>query len=785
MSLKLFQIVLLITVFSSIASAFDLNLTETNYLENTVIVSKIEMNIGNNVNPDSNIIVKVDNNETVRLQLKRLLELNQVRFNLSESRFLLMGNSIKTKSIIGNAFLGLRVTPGVVNDVEVIVSGTNANEPRIDVGNDQTDDWIFLGQSNSFNSAITGIGVNLQNEAGSFILATKDKFLCSLVDLPLTKDIKVEVKYKLSDISNTGGNISATLFSVSQDGVSAQGGSDNCDLPEPVNTNSEFRACSMKLSTVVKGKYYVCVGTKTDRPDGKDLYTIPIDDKPDSSFLCSGDVSSGELGCAKVQGGDFFIKISTGNYNKILDGNTNFNDWLVFPDSIKLAIQSQLINCNENCVVPINIKLNSGTFRIDKFRVRSSNFETDSMFDGSFENAKFSMINNINVTINTTNLSLSLSSLGLNTSNLSLGRHKLKIIIGSEEKEKEFSVATTTASEKFNSIKSNLENVGKKLEETLSKNQALLLKLNKKIDLETAINSVRLKVGELNSIINQTMPASEKDKKAEDALKSINDLVQTLPKLVIDRGKASDQQVVTLKDLEGLSNLDEKDLFFEQSKISGKIEMSVAEATNFKGEKELITIVNLEATANEDLDEANYLVRVPKNLKSLIRNKEDLNDNNGIKVLKRLNKGDKLKFEFIIDGNQINSFYDFKTIYLPSKIEPTIKSECGNRVCELPLENEFTCPKDCKREFPINLIVGLLVIALLVCLLVFEFTKENPPSIVVRIRSSFGSHKNSVIENYISNCLKKKVPEDQIRRALAAKGWKKEKIDIAFKKIKK
>ncbi len=782
MRLKIIQLGLLILLFSVVASAFDLELIENSYLPNTSIVANLKMIIDNNTKTDSNIIIKIDDKEITRTTLKDLMDLNQVRYNVTESRFLLGSNSFKTRTLNNNAFLGIRVPPGVINLVDVIVSGNNAREPTIDIGNDNSEEWIFLGNKSSFNPPITGSGVNLGGESGNFILSTINNYLCSLIDLPLTKDIKVEAKYKLSDAAKTGGNITATLFGIGQDGTSATGGSDSCDMPEP-NTNSEFRSCIMRLSLVAKGEYYVCLNTKSDRTDGADLYSIPIDDKPDSSFLCAGDVNTGQLVCAKAQGGDFFIRVSTGDYNKILNGNTNFGEWLTFPESIKLSIQSQLTNCNENCIIPIKTKLNGGSLNINKFLVRSGSFETDSMFDGVFQEQRFSIINNANVS-NRINLSLSLSKLSLNTTNMSFGVHRIKLKFGDIENNKTFTVASIAISSRFNSIKNNLKFAEGSLEELLSKSPDLLNKIGKKAEVESTINALKLKTTELNSIENQTIASSEKDKRAEEIFNNTNMLIDKLPKAVFNRGKASDKQVINLKDLKDISNFDDKDLFFEQKRISTQISMDVVEALSFSGIKELKTFLNIEATANEDLEEAEFILLIPNSLRNVIKGTE-LNHEKGIKITKGLNNGEKLNFALNLEGSQLKSFYDFKVIYIPNSITPSVTSSCGNKVCEIPLENKFTCPVDCEIKFPVKPMLILIIVAIVICLIVFIFTMGKPFKVIAKIKGLFiKSDGLTSIENYISNCLKKNISEDKIRKALSMKSWSKRDIDVAFKKIR-
>ena len=374
-------------------------------------------------------------------------------------------------------------------------------------------------------------------------------------------------------------------------------------------------------------------------------------------------------------------------------------------------------------------------------------------------------------------LVLLLNALNLRTDNLTLGNHKLKITIGNEQREQDFSISSTTTTEKFNSIKSTIENIKTGLENSLAVNQPLLLKLDKKSEIETTINTIKLKLSELNNIENQTIPSSEKEKKAEEIFESLQQSTKNLPKLMLERGKATDQQVVSIEDLRGLTKLDEVELFFEQKKIITKIEMEVLEVIDYTGNKKLKTFVALETTANDDLNEADYLAVVPTNLRNLVGNINELNHEKGKKITKKLNKGEKFKTEFKLEGNQIENFYNFKVLYLPYKIEPVVRSECGNKVCEIPLENKLTCPADCKIQYPPILwtfIISIITIAVITSFVIFLFTKEKPPQWVIKIKGKFIKEKDlTKIEIYISNCIKRKIPEEKIRKALLEKGWKK------------
>lgn len=774
MRLKIIILVFLVLLFSTITSAFNLGLVEKIYLQNSSIIANLNINITNNIDPDSDLTVYIDNKEVTKTTLKQFMDLSQVRFNVSDSKFSLTGNSFKTKTINQNSLFGLRIAPGLINLADIVVSGSNAKEPRIDINLDNKDEWIFLGDKSSFNSPITATGVDVNNEAGSFVLTTKNTFLCSLIDLPITKDLRIEVKYKTINPSETEKDLEANFFSVGDDSLSAFGGSEKCDLPEPTNTNSEFRSCELKLSQVAEGKHYICVSTKKDRQDAGDLYSIPIDDKADNSFVCSGDVSSGALGCAKAQGGDFLIRVSTGDYNKVLNGNTNFGDWLIFPEAIKIGIQNSITNCQENCIVPFKAKLTSGSLTVNKFLVRSGSFESDSMFDGIFEKSIFTHINNNNSTISL-NVTLPLGRLSINTTNLSLGNHVLKIRLGNEEKQSSFDVATTAVGYRFRSIKETVEATESGLKDMLNKDANLLLLVNKKTDVENALNKLNLKINELRVLENQTSTASEKDKKAEDILNETTILIENLPRFVINRGKASDRQVINLKDLKDLSNFDEKDLFFEQKKISVNVKMDVVETISFSNKKELKTFVSVEATGNDDIEESKFLLLIPNNIRSSIKGIQ-LNHEKGLQLEKSLDQGTKFNIDFSIDGAYLNRFYDFKLVYIPNKIEPIIKSVCGNNECEIPLENEITCAVDCKKKLPIKFIVIVLVIGVVLSLGIYGFTK---------FKGSLTKKNNlSGIEMYITNCLKKRLSEATIRKALSEKGWKKEDIDNAFKNVR-
>ena len=148
----------------------------------------------------------------------------------------------------------------------------------------------------------------------------------------------------------------------------------------------------------------------------------------------------------------------------------------------------------------------------------------------------------------------------------------------------------------------------------------------------------------------------------------------------------------------------------------------------------------------------------------------------GLQLEKSLDQGAKFNIDFTIDGAYLNRFYDFKLVYIPNKIEPIIKSVCGNNECEIPLENEITCAIDCKPKLPIKPIIIVLIIGVVSSLGIYGFTKFKEGSV--------RKNKPGVMENYITNCLKKKLSEVTIRKALNGKGWKEEDIDNAFKNVR-
>ncbi|MEW6062880.1 MAG: PKD domain-containing protein [Nanoarchaeota archaeon] len=155
-----------------------------------------------------------------------------------------------------------------------------------------------------------------------------------------------------------------------------------------------------------------------------------------------------------------------------------------------------------------------------------------------------------------------------------------------------------------------------------------------------------------------------------------------------------------------------------------------------------------------------------------------------------------LDIAYIVRGAALDSVINTKTIVLAEAkdigVEEFEVGVCGNKKCEEPLEDEISCPEDCKKKVPI-IPYAILFLILALCIYYINFYKgpgnfkdlTNWISVKLFKRRIFTSQQDlENLEKYIEQTLSQGINEKQIKETLLKKGWSSEQIDYAFRKVK-
>ena len=158
---------------------------------------------------------------------------------------------------------------------------------------------------------------------------------------------------------------------------------------------------------------------------------------------------------------------------------------------------------------------------------------------------------------------------------------------------------------------------------------------------------------------------------------------------------------------------------------------------------------------------------------------------------------DSFTFYYKLNSNNLNGVKDTVLVLMPIDLSPSlIPFNCGDGICN-PAEDIISCPEDCAEEkgtsgFPwIPYIISMVVIiGLGFVVYKFEIYKKLRLNKVADLLSA-GFKKSpfksgvelAKVRIYIKSALDKGYEEEKISDSLLEKGWSREQIDYAFKKL--
>lgn len=338
---------------------------EDNLVEGEVIDGTFAVQLLNSVPANASLIVHVDSTDYT---FPLISLLSNLTVSYTDQSYISANGALEktiTFSSPGSALLGVEVPryADVVDFAFSVVGGSSVNSfpssVTIDVGNDGTVDWRYLGALSSYGSEITSPDLDQKAEATTF-LQTTNSYFCEYLSVPLTKNVNISVDY--SKVGSPSG-LKAVVLSVPtgspKDGWA--GGSDTCSL--------STKSCIISLTYPIDGKYLVCVSS--DNVDSSNYYVFPTDTSALSttSYNCPKDESSL---CDSLGYTNFFIRMFPGQYSSTLNGQTTSSAWETFPSAVETALASYVgsepykgVCENDQCLVPINVTtLSAGTVTV-------------------------------------------------------------------------------------------------------------------------------------------------------------------------------------------------------------------------------------------------------------------------------------------------------------------------------------------------------------------------------------------------------------------------------------
>lgn len=758
--------------------------------------------------------VKVEfNNQVYEKPLKEVLD--DLAISYEETGELITPTNPKSSITLifpsaGQQQSALKLPAGATIDtIEMDVAGQAYNNeypyfPYMDVDGDGKPEWQYFGSLVGFlQQNITPAGLTLSGSEGTTKIqdSITNYYFCELINLPYSKDFRVNAKYSLYDASRTTGNLKAAILGLStaQGSYDATGGGNNCDLAEP-STTSAWKSCEIHFDNPIQGDNLVCIYNSNAGNSGQDFYKISNDQSTKSTaFVCDQPIS-GQSQCTQITSNDdFYVLVSPANYSKRLASLTKFSDGFTqYP--IELALNSYLESCpSSDCAVPI--KINSGS----KGQIKLSNLvvsyttgslskEETNFYDvqyspsviNSIDNTPLSQGYNFSIPLSLFDLTVpepvsDFESYTLTASLDSLTQTKIINVT------KIFNASELEETSKAGVLKSRLESINSKDSELLSLTG---------IDLSKSISELNDYQSQIDAIVQSDKLPSQKETEIAAILASMETSLTDVPISVMPLESVSDLFAAEPDDITDdilLPNQQKLDLYNYQKEVSVKISATAYDLIKYSGVKETKTLIKKTITAS--VPNAYIIEVIPKSAANDVNeitfstNPDDiLNPDPVVRWFYPSLASESITY--LVNGNALSYINNIKTIVVPKNIPVKQKTVCGDNVCSYVtidgkrryIETAETCPVDCKSKTSWGWIIFLFLILILgVYYINWYRGKYSFKEITGGLFSSKTDYNN--LYKYVETSLQQKVPKEKIEAKLSEKGWSRHQIAYVFRKI--
>ncbi|MBI5797833.1 hypothetical protein HZA98_02930 [Candidatus Woesearchaeota archaeon] len=622
----------------------------------------------------------------------------------------------------------------------------------IDIGNEGTIDWLYLGSFTQYNlTKITGKDLDTSKEGTGYI-QDNTTYYCELMNIPKTKQLRITADY--TKIGNAG-NIKAVLLSVPSGNpkIGWTGGSNTCDLPE---AGDKF--CDINVDYTIEGNYLACIySTEQANPVTK-LYETPLDtsDTTQTAFTCP---TMQDSICQTTGFSDFYIYAQPGVYNNQLQGNISTTLWETSPDAMLTAVKyyvgSEPFNgiCKtDNCIVPINItSANAGYLNFSalnlEYTYNGVAQQTSTFFDIESREANITSIDGKKLI---EGAAIDIAIERLNLTEEAIGDYTLTINFLNESAEKEFSIKSSVevlnAQELISEANTRLSNF---LTSSSEENKILTM-----LDKGQTVKQTLEDLNKLKDQIGFTDEAT--------LLKEVKKILEQTPWEIIK--KNTKNEYLTIESTDIPQNLG--DILDQQTAITVKGTSRTIIVKNYNGEESSYTLIHKQITANEDLSSAKIYEEAPTAWTNILyaARPTSISGNEAVYELS-LKQGETQDY-YYLSTSPVN-LEDFKTIILPGKAA----AECGNNICE-DTETTTSCPADCtsSSSFPWGTVIIVIIIIGVILLSLYLYTNQK--------------HKKTFdpITKSIQTLKTKGYNKEQIFQAFQRKGWAEKEINNAIKK---
>ena len=835
--IPLLSIFLVISIINAVDTenpdSIKIRLNKFNFGEGAIVDDgEVLINFSAPISANSFVRGQVGDLSTSKRFTDLLDELN-VDYIIEEGEFT-ASNPEQEKNLVfqgtGKQFIFFRLPKNsIVNNVMMTIIGIpNQNSypsfVTMDVKDDGNKEWNYIGDLVGFSNFISPSGLN-ENSQG-IALVGNIGYYCEIINLPSSKDFQVHAKYGLNSPTSSG-NISAIILSVTGSGnqVSAQGGANKCDLPEPTSTDLEYNSCTIHFDKLISGNKLVCVYNNVGTGE---QYKLAADNSA-GGYKCNNLVN-GQTTC-QIQPSDFFIKVKAGNYSGTLSQEVSFNEGLT-QFLFNISITNFLTTCTEvdnACLIPISVSSNSrGIIQLSdlelKYKIGGTQFIENNFYDGTATSPGIIEIDGVSLLNNSYSLEIPIENVNIITPLITQQEKNFTLrasIDPGPQDTKTITVKKTfvnVTTEKAEDLVDAYKNV---LNDIIGKYSLILQSLELKSDIDDAVSQLTSFKNQLTALNTSNKTEAQRNNERNSIRNQAINLVEDLPKVMIVSQSVTDFIPIGINDIIDDALLQDQrteqaknKIYQIQSSSSVAGTAQLFEITKFDGTKQNGTAINKKINTGVS---NGYIVEV---IPSSVANINDISFTGDPEIVKNSNpiiaRWSLLnEINYVIKKNVVAKLGDLKTLIVPMSVEEIPiqpVAECGDGVCsfveidgeKVYLEDKYSCPVDCKKKYPISwVIIGLILIAGIIYYVNYYKGKYNFNELITIIKNKlggglkFGKSEKTIkslfisktdeenLRNYIRSALGRGVDKGKIISTLLSKGWTKEQVDAIFNQLKK
>ena len=683
-----------------------------------------------------------------------------------------------------------------VNKADMKIKGEDLNgsfprEVSMDIGSDNNLEFLFLGDFVGFVGDLISTANFSVQPGSSAILDNTGKYLCQTYGFnKYTKDIEMNAHYSLFDASSTNGDINASILSPggSGDSIKGFGGGDVCNLPEP-GTSFSTNKCNLKIPRPIKGNYMLCVYNAVRGTTSKNYYKLGSNGvNSGKAYVCNppNPVTS-VTDCTRVQD-TFYIGFRAANYSDVLNKEINVSKGYT-DRNFEKAFTDFLAGCSgTDCIVPVDVNSNRGTILFSGLQIIYNKAgltkEENSFYEVESTESYISKVKETDLTTGNITLEIPLSYFGIKTPVVRNDKQfdvEVKFDPGNSIK-KTITVKgiTTRKIDILEDVKSDLEEFNIEYKDVID-----FLGFSGK--LEDVSSKFNEKEKDIEDVEASNLSESEKKAKKDSLIQEIAKLREQLPRRIDLKQDVKDVIIVTPEDVEKSITEDiNKDIIYELQKgIKVNVNARLYDVLFYDGTTKKKTLINKNVEGSVD---QGYVVEIiPKNIASNANNitfKERPTIIEADPVVRWDYTSLPFDISYMVDNDVLGSLGNVKTIVVPSSLEekPAVEAVCGNNKCEfikigdrtVPLEDEYSCPQDCKGKVPWLWVVIILFVAGVGAGYIY-YKKKQP------LFKSKVDEEN--LTRYVQKALEQKYTKQRIDKSLLDKEWSQRQIDYVYAKV--